>query len=41
MDPNLPLGCSIRDLEPRDIEAQIEAEWDRADQEIEIERNDL
>lgn len=41
MNPNLPPGCSLRDCEgPQDVEAELEREIERADQEIDIERND-
>jgi len=37
---NLPPGCLLTDLDPRDIVAEVEAEMDRQEAKSKIERED-
>jgi len=39
--PELPLGLSQRDLEPRDVEAETLRELEEADLEVDLEREKL
>ncbi len=40
MNANLPPGCLLTDLDPRDIVAEVEAEMDRQEAKNQIKKDD-